>query len=142
MTVFDKNMAITASFLAAFTIALGAFGAHGLKNIVDASALLTFETGIRYQMYHCIAILILGLTPSIPEKIKKTVFWLFIFGIIFFSGSIYLLALNEVLPFNSAKIGFITPIGGLLLILAWSILFINVLKNKSQFQYNSPQSKI
>ena len=132
MTVFDKNMAVTASFLAAVTIALGAFGAHGLKSIVDASALLTFETGIRYQMYHCIAILILGLTPSIPEKIKKTVFWLFIFGIIFFSGSIYLLALNEVLLFNSAKIGFITPIGGLLFIIGWVWLAFKLLSLKKQ----------
>lgn len=132
MTVFDKNMAVTASFLAAVTIALGAFGAHGLKNIVDATALLTFETGIRYQMYHCIAILILGLTPSIPEKIKKTVFWLFIFGIIFFSGSIYLLSLNEVLPFNSAKIGFITPIGGLLFIIGWVWLAFKLLSLKKQ----------
>ncbi|MBK5212598.1 MAG: DUF423 domain-containing protein [Flavobacteriaceae bacterium] len=119
MTVFDKNMVATASFLAAITIAIGAFGAHGLKQIVDASALNTFETGVRYQMYHCLAILVLGLAPSIPIKIKKTVFWLFIIGILFFSGSIYLLSLNEILPFNSAKIGFITPIGGLLFIIGW-----------------------
>ena len=132
MTVFDKNMAVTASFLAAVTIGLGAFGAHGLKNIVDASAINTFETGIRYQMYHCIAILILGLTPIISEKIKKTVFWLFIFGIIFFSGSIYLLALNEVLPFNSAKIGFITPIGGLLFIIGWVSLAFSLLSLKKR----------
>lgn len=119
MTVFDKNMTVTASFLAAVTIALGAFGAHGLKNIVEASAVNTFETGIRYQMYHCIAILIIGLTPVIPKRTKRTVFWLFIFGMLFFSGSIYLLALNDVLPFNSAKIGFITPVGGLLFIIGW-----------------------
>lgn len=119
MTVFDKNMAVTASFLAAVTIALGAFGAHGLKNIVDVAAINTFETGVRYQMYHCLAILVLGLTSPIPEKLKKPVFWLFIVGMVFFSGSIYLLALNDVLPFNSAKIGFITPIGGLLFIIGW-----------------------
>ena len=64
MTVFDKNMVATASFLAAITIAIGAFGAHGLKQIVDASALNTFETGVRYQMYHCLAILLLGLARS------------------------------------------------------------------------------
>ena len=119
MTVFDKKIVVTASFLTAVTIAMGAFGAHGLKNMVDVAALNTFETGIRYQMYHCLAILVLGLAPTIPGKIKKTVFWLFILGILLFSGSIYLLALNEVLPFNSAKIGFITPIGGLLFIIGW-----------------------
>lgn len=128
--VFDKNMVVTASFLAAVTIAFGAFGAHGLKNIVDAAAINTFETGVRYQMYHCIAILILGLTPAIPQKIKRTVFWLFIVGMLFFSGSIYLLALNGVLPFNAAKIGFITPIGGLLFIIGWFWLAFSLLSLK------------
>lgn len=132
MTVFDKNMVVTASFLTAATIALGAFGAHGLKNIVDASALNTFETGVRYQMYHCLAILVLGLAPSIPEKLKKTVFWFFILGILLFSGSIYLLALNEVLPFNAAKIGFITPIGGLMFIIGWFWFAYKMLSLKKQ----------
>lgn len=132
MKVFDKKMVITASFLTGVTIALGAFGAHGLKNIVDASALNTFETGVRYQMYHCLAILVLGLAPSIPEKIKKTVFLLFIVGIAFFSGSIYLLALNTVLPFDAAKIGFITPIGGLLFIIGWFWFAYSLLTLKKQ----------
>ncbi len=132
MTVFDKNIVVTASFLAAATIAMGAFGAHGLKNMVDAAALTTFETGIRYQMYHCLAILAVGLAPSIPEKIKKTVFWFFILGILLFSGSIYLLALNAILPFNTAKIGFITPIGGLLFIIGWIWFAFKMLSLKKQ----------
>jgi uncharacterized membrane protein YgdD (TMEM256/DUF423 family) len=132
MTVLDKKMVVTASFLTAFTIALGAFGAHGLKNIVEASALNTFETGVRYQMYHCLAILVLGLAPAIQEKLKKTVFWFFILGIILFSGSIYLLALNEVLPFNAAKIGFITPIGGLMFIIGWFWFAYKILTLKNK----------
>lgn len=132
MKVFDKKMVLTASFLAGITIALGAFGAHGLKNIVDASALNTFETGIRYQMYHCLAILVLGLAPSISEKIKRTVFWFFIVGIVFFSGSIYLLALNTVLLFDATKFGFITPIGGLLFIIGWFWLAYSLLTLKKQ----------
>ncbi|HLT49452.1 DUF423 domain-containing protein [Aequorivita nionensis] len=132
MTVLDKKMVVTASFLTAFTIALGAFGAHGLKNIVEASALNTFETGVRYQMYHCLAILVLGLAPTIQEKLKKTVFWFFILGIILFSGSIYLLALNEVLPFNAAKIGFITPIGGLMFIIGWFWFAYKILTLKNK----------
>ena len=132
MTVLDKNMVVTASFLTAFTIALGAFGAHGLKNIVEASALNTFETGVRYQMYHCLAILVLGLAPTIQEKLKKTVFWFFILGIILFSGSIYLLALNEVLPFDAAKVGFITPIGGLMFIIGWFWFAYKILTIKNK----------
>ncbi|MAO49107.1 MAG: hypothetical protein CL527_10560 [Aequorivita sp.] len=132
MTVFDKNIVVTASFLTAVTIGMGAFGAHGLKNMVDVAALNTFETGIRYQMYHCLAILVLGLAPIIPEKIKKTVFWFFILGILLFSGSIYLLALNAILPFNSAKIGFITPIGGLLFIIGWIWFAFKMLSLKKQ----------
>jgi len=132
MTVLDKNMVVTASFLTAATIAIGAFGAHGLKNIVDASALNIFETGVRYQMYHCLAILVLGLAPSIPEKVKKTVFWFFILGILLFSGSIYLLALDDVLPFNAGKIGFVTPIGGLMFIIGWIWLSYKILTLKKQ----------
>ena len=132
MTVFDKNIVVTASFLTAVTIGMGAFGAHGLKNMVDVAALNTFETGIRYQMYHCLAILVLGLAPIIPEKIKKTVFWFFILGILLFSGSIYLLALNAILPFNTAKIGFITPIGGLLFIIGWIWFAFKMLSLKKQ----------
>ena len=119
MTVFDKNIVVTAAFLTAITIGLGAFGAHGLKDLVEPQSINTFETGVRYQMYHCIGLLILGLMVSIPLKTKRTIFWLFIVGMIFFSGSIYLLSLNAILPFNAARIGFITPIGGLLFIVGW-----------------------
>tara|TARA_R110000772_G_scaffold188479_1_gene299507 strand:+ start:186 stop:584 length:399 start_codon:yes stop_codon:yes gene_type:complete len=132
MTVFDKNMVITASILAAVTIAIGAFGAHGLKNLVDASSLISFETGVRYQMYHCLAILALGCVPIIPIKIKKIIFSFFILGILLFSGSIYLLSLNEILPFNSSKIGFITPIGGLLFMIGWLRLGYAVFSLKKQ----------
>lgn len=132
MTVFDKNIVVTAAFVMAATIALGAFGAHGLKSMVDAAALDTFETGIRYQMYHGLAVLVLGLAPTIPKKIKKTVLWLFLLGILLFSGSIYLLALNAILPFNAAKIGFITPIGGLLFITGWFWLAFKMLALKKQ----------
>lgn len=127
---FDKNMVVTASFLTAITIALGAFGAHGLKNIVDSSALATFETGVRYQMYHCLAILALGMAPQISKKTKKSVFWFFIVGILLFSGSIYLLTLRETLPFDLSKIGFITPIGGLMFIIGWLWIAIKVLSLK------------
>lgn len=132
MKVFDRNIATTGAFILAATIAIGAFGAHGLKQIIDGPALDTFEVGVRYQMYHGLAILILGFAPWLSQKLKKTVFWFFIIGILFFSGSIYLLSLNSVLSFEATKIGFITPIGGLMFILGWVRMGYGLLKLKKQ----------
>ncbi|HBY68876.1 MAG TPA: DUF423 domain-containing protein [Flavobacteriaceae bacterium] len=119
MRDYNKNIVVTASILAAITIAIGAFGAHGLKQLVDAKSVATFENGVRYQMYHCLALLVVGFAKPISENTKKWVFRFFLFGIIFFSGSIYLLALKEVLPFNVSFLGPITPIGGLFFIVGW-----------------------
>ena len=114
----NRKIAISGMIITAVTIAIGAFGAHGLRNLVDTDALNTFEVGVRYQMYHALAIVLLGFV-SAPNRLKRIVFTFFALGILFFSGSIYLLSLNAVLPFDAAKIGFITPIGGLMFILGW-----------------------
>lgn len=119
MTQFDKKITETAAILGAITIAVGAFGAHGLENLVDGDAVASFETGVRYQMYHTLALLILGFATVVPKKTKKWAFWLFIIGIMLFSGSIYLLAMKAVLPFEVAFLGPVTPVGGLLLITGW-----------------------
>ena len=130
MNNFDKKIVITACVLAALTIAIGAFGAHGLQELVDAKALTTFETGVRYQMYHVFALLILGFVSIIPQSTRKWVFWLFIFGMIFFSGSLYVLSLKEVLAFNVSFLGPITPIGGFLFIVGWLRLAYGLLTIK------------
>ncbi len=119
MTNIDKKIFITASILGALSVAFGAFGAHGLKQLIDTQALTTFETGVRYQMYHSLALFIPALTNKLSVSSKKWVFRFFLFGILFFSCSIYLLALKSILPFNSTSIGFITPIGGLLFVIGW-----------------------
>ena len=119
MNNFDKKIVVTACVLTAITIAIGAFGAHGLKSIVSKEALSTFETGIRYQMYHSLGLLVLGFATAVPAATRKWVFRFFIFGILFFSGSIYLLALKEVLPFDVSFLGPVTPVGGLFFILGW-----------------------
>lgn len=126
----DKKIVVTASILGALTIAIGAFGAHGLKNSVDAASLATFETGVRYQMYHVLALLVVGFATAIPETTRKWVFFFFIFGIIFFSGSIYLLALKSILSFSVSFLGPITPIGGLFFIIGWLRLGYGLLKVK------------
>jgi uncharacterized membrane protein YgdD (TMEM256/DUF423 family) len=130
MNIFDKKIAFISSILAAITIAIGAFGAHGLKEVVSADSLTTFEVGVRYQMYHSISLLLISFATVISSKARKMVFLFFIFGIIFFCGSIYLLALKEVLPFSVSFLGPITPIGGILFIIGWLRLAYGLLTNK------------
>ncbi|SRX52292.1 DUF423 domain-containing protein [Aequorivita sp. CIP111184] len=132
MTVFDKNIAATGAFIMAATIAIGAFGAHGLKEMLDANSLNTFEVGVRYQIYHAFGILLLGVVPSISKSLKQKIFWLFITGILFFSGSIYLLSMNSILPFDTSVIGFITPLGGLFFIMGWFLLAYGLLSLKKR----------
>lgn len=126
----NKNIVVTAAILGAVTIAIGAFGAHVLKGMISEKAILSFETGVRYQMYHVIVLLILGFASAISIKTQKWVFRFIITGIVFFSGSIYLLTLNDFIPFDAKKIAFITPIGGFLLIIGWLKLAYGVIVNK------------
>lgn len=130
MNKLDKRIVVTAAFLGALTIAIGAFGAHGLKQLVDAEAITSFETGVRYQMFHVIVLLVIGLTGPISTTTKKWVFWFFIFGIILFSGSIYILALKEILSFDVKFLGLFTPLGGLSFIIGWLRLGYGLLKLK------------
>jgi uncharacterized membrane protein YgdD (TMEM256/DUF423 family) len=127
----DRKIISTAALLGMIAIVLGAFGAHALKKVLSLEELNTFETGVKYQMYHALFLLFIGTTNLIDEKIKKIILGLVIIGVIFFSGSIYLLATNSLTAFDFKVIGFVTPIGGLLLILAWLGLFLNVLKKKA-----------
>lgn len=117
----NKTIFRTGIFFGILAVVLGAFGAHGLKNLVSLGEIETFETGVTYQMYHALLLLILGSVTSIPEEEKKLVYYFIVSGIVFFSFSIYLLATNSLTFFDFRTIGFITPIGGLLLILGWFI---------------------
>ena len=124
----NKTILITASLLGILSIILGAFGAHALKALIPFELQQTFETGVRYQMYHAFLLLFVGSTSLIKEKTKKIIYYLTVFGILFFSGSIYGLATNALSSFNFKSIGFITPIGGLLLILAWVFIGLEFVK--------------
>lgn len=127
-----KNFLIMASLFGMISIILGAFGAHGLKQLIPEQAIQTFETGVRYQMYHAILLLFVGTTSLIKPKIKKVMFYLIVFGVLFFSGSIYALATNTLTAFDFKLIGFITPVGGLSLILAWGFMLIDFLNISSK----------
>ena len=127
-----RKLIITAAILGMIAIILGAFGAHALKKVLSIEQLATFETGVRYQMYHALFLLFIGLLDNVTEKTKKTIIFLVVFGVILFSGSIYLLATNDLTAFDFKTIGFLTPIGGLLLIMAWGVLLASSLNKKAQ----------
>lgn len=127
----NKKSIATGALLGAIAIILGAFGAHALKKVLTVDELATFETAVKYQMYHALFLLFLGLSSTISEKAKKAIYYLVLIGVILFSGSIYLLATDSLNDFNFKIIGFVTPIGGLLLITGWIWLFIDFLKKKS-----------
>lgn len=118
------NLKITA-LLGAITVMLGAFGAHALKDTLSIEALKTFETGVRYQMYHVIVLLFVNGYTGFSNQVKNRISYLFFAGISCFSGSIY--AITFGLPAKS--IWFVTPLGGLLLILAWGLMLISFPKS-------------
>ena len=126
-----KRIIITASILGFLGVLLGAFAAHGLKAVVTEQQITAFQTGVRYQFYHAFLLLFIGNTFSISEFLKKRIYVLVLLGVVFFSGSIYVLTLDEyIIGQNLKGIAFITPVGGLLLLAAWAVLFVGVLKNK------------
>ena len=127
----NRTIFITATIFGMLAIILGAFAAHGLKPLIPVESQNTFETGVRYQIYHAFFLFIVGHLQVISEKAKRIILYLVITGIVFFSGSIYALATNTLTQFDFKSIGFITPVGGLLLIAAWLILLINFLKLKT-----------
>ncbi|WP_108422591.1 DUF423 domain-containing protein [Flagellimonas amoyensis] len=126
----NRTIVLIGILFGALAIILGAFGAHGLEKLVDASSIETFEVGVRYQMYHALFLLFLGIWPNLPEAHKKKVFILIVVGVVLFSFSIYLLALNSLTSFDFKSIGFLTPIGGVFLILGWGFLGYCILVKK------------
>ena len=127
----NRKIISTGAVLGMIAIILGAFGAHALKKILSVEQLSTFETGVRYQMYHSLFLILIATFSELTVKTKKTIYYLVVSGVVFFSGSIYLLATNDLTPLNFKTIGFVTPIGGLLLILGWGVLLLNILRKKS-----------
>ena len=118
-----KTFLITAAILGSFTVALGAFAAHGLKRVFTAENLQVFETAVKYQFYHTLALLAAGI---LWQSFGGTpLLWagrLFIAGIIVFCGSLYLLCLSRHCNWGAGWLGAITPLGGLCFIAGWLLV--------------------
>ena len=125
-----KSFLKIATLLGALAVILGAFGAHSLKQVVSENAVNTFETGVRYQFYHVIALLAAGLLyKDFANKWIRNAGRFFIIGIILFSGSLYVLTFFVALVKPASSwIGIITPFGGLAFILGWIFLFVGIKK--------------
>lgn len=121
-----KNLSITA-ILGFIAILLGAFGAHALKEKLGIEQLKSFETGVKYQMYHVIVLLFVNTYTQFSNKTKKTISIFFFMGILFFSGSIYLLTTTTI---TTKVLGPITPLGGLFFMIGWLLLAYHFIKKK------------
>lgn len=119
-----KNLTIT-SLLGFFAIGLGAFGAHALKEVLTLEELASFETGVRYQMYHVIVLLFVNIFDGFTNSQKNKISFVFFLGILLFSGSIYAIHLTTI---TAKNIWFITPLGGLTLIAGWIFMIVIFVK--------------
>ena len=120
-----KTILITASFLLALAVALGAFGAHSLKAYISGDMMQTYKTGVEYHFYHALGLLLIGvLSVSVPSGLLNWSAILLFAGIILFSGSLYVLAITGI-----KWLGAITPIGGLSFIAGWILLLLAIWKN-------------
>ena len=126
-------MVLLAHFIGALygllAVIFGAFGAHALKKIFSEEQLKSFETGVKYQMYHAIVLLILGFNLNLTISIEKYMIYCFILGTFLFSFSIYGLTLSASKGKKLKFLGPITPIGGLLLAIGWGLLLYSFVQN-------------
>jgi uncharacterized membrane protein YgdD (TMEM256/DUF423 family) len=127
----NKRIIITASIFGALAVILGAFGAHSLKKILSPEQMDIWHTAVQYHFYHTFALLFLSTFARFKNKIINFSAYCFSIGIFLFSGSLYLMALKNILVVGSANVlGPITPIGGLFFILGWLSLFLAAVRDK------------
>lgn len=116
-----------ASILGCLAVVFGAFGAHALKKILSDEQLKSFETGVKYQMYHAIVLLIIGFNFNLETASEKYMVYSFMAGVILFSFSIYGLVISSAKNKKLTFLGPVTPLGGLFLIIGWGLLFFTIL---------------
>ncbi len=122
----NKKILITTALLGGLAVALGAFGAHGLKDILG-DQIKNWETAVKYQMFHVLAIFVVQNFSLLSDKSKNTISIAFLTGILFFSGSLYIISTGAI----AAKyIWFVTPLGGLSFIAGWLVLTVGLIKKE------------
>jgi uncharacterized membrane protein YgdD (TMEM256/DUF423 family) len=127
----NKQIIITASVLGMLAVITGAFGAHGLKPLLTPQQLEVWHTAVQYHFYHVFALLFLSTLVRFKSNLIVAGYYLFTFGILLFSGSLYLLSCRDLLGWGWLSImGPITPIGGLLFIIGWLTLALAAIRNK------------
>lgn len=126
----NKRIIITAAIFGILAVIFGAFGAHVIKKMISASQLETWHTGVQYHFYHTFALLYLSTFARFKNNLINISSYFFVLGIMFFSGSLYLISLKDVLSINTAILGPITPLGGLMFIFGWIGLLLAAIKDK------------
>jgi|SRR5665213_3355323 len=127
----NKQIILTAALLGMLAVIAGAFGAHGLQGLLSPRNQEVWHTAVQYQFYHVFALLFLSTCSRFKSGLISACYYLFTFGILFFSGSLYLLACRDLIGWSWLRImGPITPFGGLLFIAGWLTLGIAAFKNK------------
>lgn len=119
---------VIGSLYGGLAVILGAFGAHAFKKILPAEKLISFETGVKYQMYHALLLIAIGLFLEFQTSLEKSAAWSIILGTFIFSTSIYFLSFADHWGVNLKWLGPITPLGGLLMIVGWFLLAFYFLK--------------
>jgi uncharacterized membrane protein YgdD (TMEM256/DUF423 family) len=125
----NKRIVLTSAWLLLTAIILGAYGAHGLKTLVSAEKIQTFEVGVRYQFFIALTLLVIGLNA---DRVPFALTWTFrcmLAGVLVFSGSIYLLALSEVLSLPTTFIGPLTPLGGAAMIAGCLVFIVRLIRS-------------
>ncbi|WPU96791.1 DUF423 domain-containing protein [Mucilaginibacter sabulilitoris] len=127
----NKQIIITASLFGMLAVITGAFGAHGLKALLPDSQLEVWHTAVQYNFYHVFALLFLSTFARFKNRLITLSYYFFTFGIVCFSGSLYLLSCRSILGWDwLLALGPITPLGGLLFILGWLMLALAAFRNK------------